>query len=312
MNSQGFINSVGALVVILLVVASPVLGKDSESLLPPAVQSQLSKAGRYLKAGDAPQATAIISSVLQSADTVQQCLDIAAYTEAYGFPALEARRQCLTRALSLAKTADDFTQVVVKSRQYQMFEITRSAITSLVATAKTPDELYALALKSQESALNDVTHSALEKVYTLISTVPEALKFASDAKSLGMDDLARKAAKDVIDDESNAHQLCILLRNIEPLGMGDLNRYCMKKALDKALTVEEFAEIYEAARRNREADIFKVAEYRGRKLQILNKAKQEQADFDKQVQSFKAENEAQSKTPQPKVSPLEEVSPSGF
>jgi hypothetical protein len=297
------------LVLILLVVSHPGYSKtaNSNSSLPAAVRSQLEKSGKYLRAGDAARATALISGVLQASESVSECLDIAAYTEAYGFPALEARRQCLSKALSLCKTPEEFTQVVVKSRQYQMFEITRGAITSLVSTADTPEELYRLALQARESALNDVTHAALEKMYGGISTVPEALRFAADAKSMGMDDLAYKAAKDVVDDENNAHQLCLLLKSIEPLNRSDLNRYCLKKALDKALTVGEFAEIYEAARRNREADIFKVAEYRGRKLQLLNKVKQEQEDFQKQLPATQ-----ENKAGQSNAAPAEDVLPGGF
>jgi len=265
----------------------------------PPEQQQLRKAVGYFKSGNAgiDKGMPLINSLLQSADSVSKCLAIADSTEASGFPALEARRECVKKAISLCRSSQDYMDVIHKSRQYQFFEITRLAINSLVDTAKTPEQLYELAARAQAASLSDVAHMALEKAFSSIRTVEEALKFAHDAKAMGMEDLARKAAKDLIDDESNAHQLCTLLTGLTPLGMSDTNRYCLKKALDKALIVEEFAEIKESASRLGEPDIYKVAEYRARKLRIINRMKEERDEYQKQMQAEQTGEPAPTQTP---------------
>src|SRR4029453_3798515 len=97
---------------------------------------------------------------------------------------------------------------------------------------------------------------------------------------------ARKVYRALVDDEENAHHLVAMLPGLEPLGMEDLNRALLKKALDKAMTVDEFLEIYEAARRNREQDLFKLAEYRGKKLRLIQQIRHDRAEYQKQLQSW--------------------------
>lgn len=276
------------LVVILNMVLSTTFARQPWPNSPLAVESQtqLEKAHRYMKSGRFDRAHPLVLAALDSANDVPKCLAIASFTEGFATPMMEVRRQCMGKALSLCSTRQDFIEVALKSRQYQFFEITRQAINSLIQNATTTSDLYDLARKSQEVALNDVAHLAAERAYTGVKTVPEALKFVKEVKALGMDDLVRKVLKDLIDDEDNAHYLCLLLSKIEPMGMTDLNRYLLKKALDKASAVEEFTEISEGARRNRETEVFKVAEYRGKKLKVIEQIKHDREEYQRQLQGW--------------------------
>jgi hypothetical protein len=257
-----------------------------DSPLAPEVQASLEQAGRYMKSGKPQKAAPIIQSALSSANDIPKCLAIASFTESYGYPLMDTRRQCMQKALSLCSTREDYILVALKSRHFEFFEITRECINHLVAGAKTVDELYDLARKSQEVALNDVAHMAMEKAYSGVRSVPDAFKYAHDVKQMGMDDLVRKAVKDLVNDEEDSLALCNLLRGIEDLGMEDLNRYCLKKSLDKAETMDALKCIYEGARRNRQNDIMQVALYRGNKLHLIQKIKHDREEYDRQMKDW--------------------------
>src|SRR5579885_1799783 len=251
-----------------------------DSPLTPEVQVQLEKAGRFMTSGKPQKAQPIIASALPPA--------IASFTETYGFPLMETRRQCVQKALTLCQNREDYLLVALKARHFEFYEITRECVNHLLQDAKTVPDLFDLARKAQEVSLNDVAHMALDKAYTGIKSVPEAVQFAHDVKQMGMDDLVRKVVRDLIDDEENAQQLCNLLRSTEDLGMEDLNRYCLKKALDKAQTVDELKCIYEGARRNRQNDILQVALYRGKKLTLIQKIQRDQAEYQRQLQQWQS------------------------
>ncbi|MBS2000286.1 MAG: hypothetical protein JST44_02205 [Cyanobacteria bacterium SZAS LIN-5] len=244
-----------------------------DSPLDEQTQSSLRRA---CKSGNAQKALPVVMQALQGANDIPKCLAIAAYTESAGASMLDARRQCMVKALSLCQSRQDFIQVALKSRQYQCYEVTRDAVHSLIGSATSIDDLYDLARKTQEVALNDVAHLSMEKAFTLVKTVPECLAFAREAKLLSMDDLNRKACKDLIDDEPNAHELMVILHYIEPFKLKDLDRYCMKKALDRAVSEQDFLDIYNASQRRGEGDIFQVALYRGRKARLMQQIKNEQ------------------------------------
>jgi len=250
-------------------------------------QSRLIKAQKYLRSRKVQKAAPLIYATLDAANDIPKCLALAVFTEPYGYPMLKVRRDCVTKALSLASTREDFMQVALMARRYQMFELTREAIHKLLSTADSTDALYNLAQQCQEAALNDVAHMAMEKAYNQVGTTEEAIKYARDVSHLGMDDLVRRAMKDLIDDEDDPHELVVLLDELKPMQMRDLNRYLLKKALDKADSVEEYQEIYEAARRFHETDVFRIAEYRVKKMQLLNKIKRDEAEHEKKVSSWK-------------------------
>lgn len=273
-------------ILLLLTLSAAARTPWPDSPLAPEVQVQLEKAGRYMKSGKPQQAAPIIESAVSSANDIPKCLAIATFSETYGYPLMEPRRRCMQKALSLCQTREDYILVALKSRQFEFYEITRECINHLVQGAKTVDELFDLARKSQEVALNDVAHMAMEKAYSGVKNVPDAIKFAHEVKQMGMDDLVRKVVKDLIDDDENGLSLCNLLKSVESLAMEDLNRYCLKKALDKAETIDELKCIYEAARRNRQNDIMQVALYRGKKLTLIKKIRQDRDEYAKQMKDW--------------------------
>ncbi len=277
-----------ALTILLAVPAADAARKAwPDSPLPIETQVALDKAGKLLKSGKYDKVEPMILSELERANDIPKCLAIASFTDGYATPQMmQVRRQCLQKALSLCQTRQDFIQIALKSRQYQFFEITRQAINSLIQNAQSIPDLYDLARKAQEVALNDIAHMAMDRAYSGVKSQPDAIKFATEAKAMGMEDLVRKVYRALIDDEDNAHHLCAMLPGLEPLGQEDLNRALLKKSLDKAMTVDEFVEIYEAARRNREQDIFKLAEYRGKKLRLIQQIKHDRAEYQKQLQSW--------------------------
>jgi hypothetical protein len=283
-----------ALAALALNAVQPVHAKKAIVDSPLDEQTQASLR-RVVKPGNANRATQVILDALQSANDIPKCLAIAAYTEGAGASMLDARRQCLTKALSLCQSRQDFIQVALKSRQYQCYEVTRDAVNSLIGSGTSAEELYDLAKKTQEVALNDVAHLAMEKAYTLVKTIPDALAFARQAKLLSMDDLNRKTVKDLIDDEPNAHELIVILHYIEPFQLKDMDRYCMKKALDRAASEQDFLDIYNASQRRGETDIFQIALYRGKKARLMAKikAEQEAAQVTLDAQQAKAQQDLQ-------------------
>lgn len=251
-------------------------------------QIELQRASRYMKSNPGKAMPAIMNA-LNSATDIPKCMAIAAYTEPYGHPMLEARRACITKALSFCQTREDYIQLALKARQYGCFEVTRAAVNNLIGNSNSVDELLDLAHKAQEVALNDICHLAMEKAYNKADSVEEALKFAREAKVMGMEDLSRKATKELIDDEREAHELCVLLRSIEPLDHKDLNRYLLKKAIDESRSISDYRDVYDCARRSGHNDIMKLAEFRGRKMQILEKYKANQADYKQKVDAYRAQ-----------------------
>jgi tetratricopeptide (TPR) repeat protein len=251
-------------------------------------QHWINKGNSYAKSGKADPATEAYKQALASADSVASCLAIADSTEHYGHVLMDARRACLTKAQSLAKSRDDLCQIALKARQFELYEITKSTIDTMIAHAQTNDELYDLARKAQSVSLNDVAHLSLEKAYTQTTSVSEALRYAKQAKLLGMEDLCRKAIKDLVDDESDAHELLALLKQIDPLQEEDLNRKLLKKALDCVKDVDQCKEVFDTARRYDQRDIVALASYRGKRMILLKQYKEDQAKYQDQLQTWRA------------------------
>jgi hypothetical protein len=260
---------------------------QSDSPLGADVQVSLDRARRFMKSGKADRATAVVQSALDSANDVPRCLAIASFTESWGAPMNELRRACLNKALSLCTSRDDTVLVALKSRQYQFFEITRQAVTSLIGNAKTVPDLYDLARKSQEVALNDVAHLAMEKAYMGIRDQQGAYAYAEQCKALGMDDLLRKVIKDMIDDEDNVADLCTMIVKFEGYQMRDQNRYGLRKAMDKAVSVADMENIFEASRRLGENDIANRAQYFVRKGKLIQKIKDDRAAYEAQLRAWR-------------------------
>jgi hypothetical protein len=285
-------NSLTLKTLMLLILAQSYLilpaNSEKKPLTPEELLNKnLTSAGKYMKSRKNQKAVLLYDSAINSSGDVNSLLSIASSTEQYGYTLMEVRRDCLKKALQLARSNQDLMAIIVKSREYQFYEITRNGINALIQKATTKHELVDLAHKAQELALNDVAHQAMEKAYGSVRTVPQAIQYAQEVKSLGMDDLFRKVYKDLVDDEDDCTKLCLILKNFEQYRMDDLNRYLLKKAVDKAKTVEQFEEVAEGARRTRESDIFKLAEYRAKKLKITQQIDSDKAAYEEQTQNWK-------------------------
>ena len=80
-----------------------------------------------------------------------------------------------------------------------------------------------------------------------------------------------------------------LLPTIEQYKMPDMVRYVLKVGLDKAKDTDEMLAVYDNAKKYEQADIVKVAQYRGRKMVLLKKIKDE--DATKDAEAAKAKDE---------------------
>src|SRR5882757_5187989 len=101
--------SIAALFVALNTVPA-IAGKKPivDSPLDEKTQSSLRRA---CKAGNASRANPVVLEALQSATDIPKCLAIASFTEVAGASMLDARRQCLVKALSMCQSRQDFIQV---------------------------------------------------------------------------------------------------------------------------------------------------------------------------------------------------------
>jgi len=250
-------------------------------------QVALEKAGRLAKSGKMKAAEPFFNAAIASANDIPKLMAIANFTEGVGYPLQDVRRACLEKALGLWRTREDFITVASKARKFQLYECTRQAINGLIATAQTKEDLFDLSRKAHEVNLEDVAHLSMEKCYAVINSQADALVFAQQAKIMGMDDLVRKCLKDLLDDSQTASEICQLLKQMEPFQMTDYTRYGLKKALDIANTMDECQQICNLARRYNESDIMQLALYRYKKKFLIQKIKDDQSAYQKQVQSWK-------------------------
>lgn len=267
---------------------------------PDPLQIELEKAKKLLKANRPQQANELLLSVLDQTTDVQSCLNLASFTESYGFPLMATRRACVSKALQMCKTQDDLLLVVAAARRFQFFEIAKSAISSLSKNAQSVDDLYQLADKAAALSLHDVVHLSLERAMVQLHSVDEYLKFAALARNLGASDLSRKVLKGIVDGEDEPDKLCWLLNQIEPLQLKDLNRYLLRKALDNAKTKEEYINIREAARQAQESDTQNVADFRAKRTDLIQKINRDRADYQDKVKEWqeKMEREKQERQKQ--------------
>jgi len=269
---------------------------DPNSPLAGEVQIDLDRATKLMRSGRPDKAKPMIMSSLGAATDVPKCLAIAEYTEAYGFPLMEVRRECCNKALSLCSSDDDYLLMALKARHYQFYEITRQAISKLIENARTVPQLYSLAHKAHEVSLNDVAHMALEKASGGLKNKQDWFGYIEACKSLGMEDLMRKSIKLLVDEEDDSIALSELGLKIQRYNMRDEIRYCLRKALDKVSSdlptaTHEMAEIAEAARQLNEPDVQTRAEFFVKKGNYMLKQRGQQAEVERQA---RADRERQS------------------
>ncbi len=267
--------------------------------LSPAQASQVQKAARAAKSGNASHARDIIQGMLGSATDVSTCLAMASAADTAGFTMQDCKRQCLQKALALSKTRDDYFRCALKARQVQVFDITSEAIKQLLASASSVDELVDLAHRSQEIAMTDITHLALEKAFAQTTDIDSAFKLAKQCRLLGDDGLSKKICRQVIDDNKTVTDLIELLPQLEELKYPDANRYLLKKALDYAKTVDDQKLIFDNARRLNQNDVVEVAGFRGRKM-LQTQSLMEEAAKEKAKEAEKA-NQKPAEEEGPKV-----------
>lgn len=257
------------------------------SALPDATVKNVERAVKYAKAKKAEKARPLFDAALAECTDVQKCFALADITEQYGSFCTDIRRAAVEKALQLSKNRDDLILVALKGRKFECFEATRDAMQAMIAQSRSREELKDLALKAQEVSLSDLSHLAMEKQYSLVHTVPEALDFARQSSALGMEDLVRKTCKELIDDENDVHQLMTILRNIEPFKTPDLYRYLLKKSLDNCKNIDDLYEVYQAARRHRQKDIFDLAAFRAKKMKLIDNYNKQSADYREKVERWR-------------------------
>ena len=264
-------------------------------------QSAAKRGNSYAKSGKADKAQVTYQSAIDQAVSVEQCLALVKDTEHFGSILVPVRRNCLNKALHIAKTQDEYFQIISSARQCQLYEITKTAIDSMIAKAESKDDLIALAHKAQSMAMNDVAHIAMEKVYTQITSTEDRINFAKQTKLMAMEDLTRKAIKDAMDQENNAHVLCRLIKAIEPLEQPDLERKILRKAVYEIKNVTECKEVFELAKQLGQQDIVELAGYKGRKLLLIQQAQVEQGvlnqEQEEERQKAEQTSEQNNKTP---------------
>ncbi len=312
-------NSVGAISLIVMcagLVYQPAFADkpDPNSPLTKEQQKALRKAASYAKKGRGDKASPAFNDILATCTDLPKCIAVAAATEDYGHSTVDARKAIMAKALQMCRTHDDYILVAMKSRQYECFEVTREAIQHLISVSETIEQLTDLARKAIEVSLTDVAHLAMEKEYALVKTVPEAIEYANQTGLMGFVDLQRKVVKELIDDENNTHQLCLILRRIEPFKLKDMNRYLLKKALDQAGSTDDFSDIWEAARRLGQKDIFDVAAFRGKKMMLMKRIQGDRAAHSQRVEEWKqGQDSSQQKIQTQMQSPMGDGGPpSGF
>ncbi len=250
-------------------------GPYADSTLPIDGQKQLQRAVSAMKSKNWAKARDAVDAASSSATDAKGCLFIMHTLDAFGGQGNKVKRTAVEKALGLAKTSDELMEVAKYARQCEMYDLSKKTLDELVSGSNSYDDLMTVAHHAHEAAMADLAHLALHKAYSLVNNEPDALDFMRQASNLGIDDLARKAAKDLIEDQTTSAECTALTSKFEHLKMPDQIRAALKRALEKATTVADYLAIFNAAKHFDEADIVKVAQYRGRKLTLINKIKGE-------------------------------------
>jgi len=254
------------------------LAKNSSDASSQSVdQLQVNKSLSYLKSGNWPKAAEATENAVAGATDVKSCLGVLSQMEQYGSQANKARRACLSKALNLATTNEELEEVAFAARRAGCVDLSKEALDSLIGSTTAISKLTELAFKANQEAMPDVAHLAMEKAYKLVNNQPDALDFIHQTRNLGLEDLSRQALKDLIDDQASVTDMMTLLPVIDECKMPDLVRYLLKIAVDKAKDTDEMLAVYDAAKKYDQADIVKLAQYRGRKMVLLKKVKTEES-----------------------------------
>lgn len=268
-------------------------------------QKQIDRAASYMRAKNWPRAEEAVSSFASSAGSLSSCMYAMEALSHFGGAANKSKRACFEKAISLAQNNDELMDVALKARQCELFDLSREAFDKLVGSCDNLQDLTLIAREAQKMSMGDLSHLAMQKAYTRVDNIPDALQYARDSYSFGLEDLTRKCLKDLLEDQESVHGLLEIAGKIEPLHMNEMIRFALVRALDKAKTVDQMLAVYNAAKHYGEEDVVKVAQYRGRKMLLQKKLKDEAASTPQAV----ADQQKKSKEDQLR-STLEK--PSGF
>src|ERR1700722_1589207 len=110
---------IALLLISLSIHAAPASASDASSPLTKQQQSATKRGNSYAGSNKADKAQGAYQLAIDQAISVEQCLAIIKSTEHYGSILSTARRNCLTKAFSLAKTDDDYFATMSAARQCQ-------------------------------------------------------------------------------------------------------------------------------------------------------------------------------------------------
>jgi hypothetical protein len=252
-------------------------GPYPDSSLPVEGQKQLQKAVSAMKSKKWPKAHEAVNAAAASATDIGGCLFILSSLDKFGGQANHAKKAAVVKGMELAKTTDDYMKIAMRARQCEMYDVSKETLDRLVAASSSFEDLMAIGHSAHESSMADLAHLAMKKAYTLVNNEPDALEFIRQSNSIGQDVLCRKAIKDLVEDQTAASEIVNLANKFESLNMPDMIRATLKRALEKATTVSDYLAIFNAAKHFEETDIVRLAQYRGRKLTLMNKLKGEAA-----------------------------------
>lgn len=240
-----------------------------------AEQKQIDRAAGYMRSKNWHRATEAVNAFAASAESPSTCMYAMTALSRFGGPANQAKRACVEKAISLSTSSDDLMEVAVKARQSEMFDLSKEAFDRLIGTSENLQDLTLVARESHRMAMADVAHLAMEKAYTRVDNIPDALQFARDSYAMGLEDLTRKCLKDLIEDQPTVSGLLEIAGNIEAMHMNEMVRFALTRAVDKAKTIDQMLSVYNAAKHYGEEDIVKLAQFRGRKMVLQKKIKEE-------------------------------------
>lgn len=240
-----------------------------------AEQKQIDRAAGYMRSKNWHRATEAVNAFAASAESPSTCMYAMNALSRFGGPANQAKRACVEKAISLSTSSDDLMEVAVKARQSEMFDLSKEAFDRLIGTSENLQDLTLIARESHRMAMADVAHLAMEKAYTRVDNIPDALQFARDSYAMGLEDLSRKCLKDLIEDQPTVSGLLEIAGKVEAMHMNEMVRFALTRAVDKAKTIDQMLSVYNAAKHYGEEDIVKLAQFRGRKMVLQKKIKEE-------------------------------------
>lgn len=241
-------------------------------------QALLSKASRHLKSKSYNKALSEVESLSEMSLDGEGLAFATSELASNSAQGNKLVRVLINKALSLDIDVDSLSKMADSARESECFDLYRAVMDKLISKTTKVKDLLELATRAHRTASMDTAHLALQKALKVADNQPDVLDFIGTAFALGVDDIAIKGMKELIDDQETATELVELACRFEPFKNVRAVRFALQKALDKASSVQEFVLIYNAANKYGQADIAKLAKWRGKKKGIMDQLKDEQAN----------------------------------